>query len=224
MGDYDDDGCDSCYGVIGPLVLRVRTGFLDDERKPLERGHPAFHAFEAAWTQQDSWTKQEHREFWERALPDWPYRRGSRQVAEERAFWCRTLRSRGFDDDAIAEALALSGETFRREVKYGRREHGHRRTVPAPDAVYREHVDGPVDNCGAPPLPRVYADDESEPRPSFVNVRSLSEVALDRFKARSSGEPVPDFPRCSFVRSPAVAAIDGGVGRWLKQNGDFPPP
>jgi hypothetical protein len=160
--------------------LDLVTGFNDDRRKTLTREHPHYELFALAWREQDRWTKDKHRVFWEATLPLWPSNAGNKANVEALAWHVAWLHSHGYSDCAIAEAMGYPLDTLRRQRVLGRA---------------REY---PLHAPSGPRLPRVYSLDAGEPEPSHhgvINVRSDLRRFHDRLSARIRGEPMPVAPQ-----------------------------
>ena len=137
-----------------PPELRLTTGLVGYRPRPLTPEHVLFAQFACARHRQDSWTEDEHRDYWIAHLRLWP--RARQASAEIRAYALRAARARGLTDDdhRLDELLGLDVEHVKRTL---RRTHDARRT--------RECHRG-----GAPvstdwPLPRIWAPGDATPDP-----------------------------------------------------------
>lgn len=98
--------------MIHPDTLQLESGLVDDRRLELDREHPLFGFFLFAYLQQDAWSLEQHRQFWQGALQLWPtLRRGRR---ERLAHALRVLWRRGLNDHEAAAALGYRADSLRR--------------------------------------------------------------------------------------------------------------
>lgn len=136
-----------------PPELYLTTGLVGDRPHTLTREHRDFAPFAWAWTQQDTWSEDEHHGYWTAHLDRWPRARPA--STEILAYALRAARARGLtDDDHRLDALL--GHDIE-DVKRMLRRHRERRPDDVPE------LGEPVVSHW--PLPRIWAIPEAPPNP-----------------------------------------------------------
>jgi hypothetical protein len=87
------------------LPLRLRTGALDDRRETIDPQDDRYGLVASAHREQDSWSDEQHRDFWHRHLSIWRPRRGNRTNREALGFVLALARSMGISYETMIVAM-----------------------------------------------------------------------------------------------------------------------
>jgi hypothetical protein len=112
---------DSTGGEVGrvidvtrPEMLLVETGLLGETLRALTKTDDHYGLALNAWRYQDTWSDQQHADFWAGMHRLWPRPSGPQRVQDELAVVAGILRSCGMSEESIAELLRYPYETLRR--------------------------------------------------------------------------------------------------------------
>jgi hypothetical protein len=168
----------------------VLTGLEDDRRRLLEPSHPLYGDALAAHDEQDDWSPAEHAAFWSALLVAWP-RAGRPPAVDHLSAAAAHMASFGVPLDVIAETLGVEPDTLRARQPSRLRERpsverGAELLELDPLGVRLRRQLGTLVQ-DAPPLPRVYADDEERAR---VHPLQPAHPARAGIVAATPGRPV----------------------------------
>lgn len=202
MLTQDEVDAESLPGLLAPekcpAQLDLMTGLVGDRPRTLTPAHPDFAPFAWAWRRQDTWTTDEHRDYWLAHLHRWP--RARQASTEMLAFALRATRVRGLADDdrQVDELLGYDDATNVKRML--RRRHHGRRLDDVPG--FGQAV------VSAWPLPRIWTPGEPPPDPHGYR------LLLDReiLAARAAAERQAAAAEPSVCRRRDLAAENGVFG------------
>ena len=156
-------------------ALGLRTGYPDDRRQELTPDLPVYAVFKSAHARQDSWTDEEHREFWVTHLGIWPGKPGNRSNVDALAFGLAAGASDGFTfDQVVAELPGRTRDDLRDRgvLERAQQMFGSIESPPAPPSLPAPALRDGVWSIPGPAhpavvladrlwrLPRVFANDD----------------------------------------------------------------
>jgi hypothetical protein len=166
--------------------LLVVSGYLDDARQAVGRGHKLYSIAVYAYSRQDGWSDAEHRAYWAAHLLLWPPKRGRPRNVESLAFAIVQAGVVGVPAEAMPDLLAYSHDDLRdRHV-----------------LDLAKHMRAELDQPRHVRVPRVVTNDELDAMPLLTGYQTLS------------AEEGARAARVGSAALHAVAAGAAAVVRW----------